>query len=279
MAYRPSWQGHLRLSLVTCPVALYPATDRKSEVHFHLINPRTNNRIRMVATDPETGPVDRQDLVRGYEVAKDEYVLLSDDDLESVKLESRKTIDIERFAPADEIDRIYWDEPYYLAPDGKIAEETFEVIREAMARSRQIALGRVVLASRERLLGIEPRDGGMLATTLRAASEVRQPDEIFADVGGEKPDAQMIEMAGKIIDQLAGPFDPSKFVDRYEKALKALVDEKARGHRPVAAREPEDTNVVDLMTALRRSLDARRPPAASHARAPRKQSVRRRKAD
>jgi len=263
MAYRPSWQGHLRLSLVTCPVALYTATNRGGDVHFHLINPKTNNRIRMVATDPDEGPVERADLVRGYEVSKGEYILLSDEDLDSVKLESAKTIDIERFVPAADIDRIYWDEPYYLAPDGKMAQEAFAVIREAMTKSGQIALGRIVLATRERILALEPRGRGMLATTLREAAEVRRPQEIFGDIADAKPDAAMIAIAEKIIDQLAGPFDPSAFVDHYEEALKALIAEKSKGRRPVAAAEPEDTNVVDLMSALRRSLEARRPTAAS----------------
>jgi DNA end-binding protein Ku len=277
MAYRPSWQGHLRLSLVTCPVALYTAVNHGGDVHFHLINPKTNNRIRMIATDPDEGPVDRGDLVRGFEVDKDEYILLSDEDLDEVKLESTRTIDIERFVPADEIDRIYWDEPYYLAPDGKMAEEAFGVIREAMTRAGQVALGRIVLATRERLLALEPRGKGMLATTLRADAEVRKPSEIFGDIGAGKPDAKMIAIAEKIIDQQAGPFDPSAFVDRYEEALKALIAEKQKGHRPVAATAPEDTNVVDLMSALRKSLEKKgeaekKKPAPKKRAAPRKKT-------
>src|ERR1700743_1661495 len=155
MAYRPTWQGHLRLSLVTCPVALYTATNTGGEVHFNLINPETNNRIKMITTDPDTGPVERSSLVKGYEVAKGEYILMTDEEIKSVKLESTKTIDIERFVPADEIDRIYWDNPYYLAPDGKMAQETFGVIRTAMEKSGQIALGRIVMANREPVLATE----------------------------------------------------------------------------------------------------------------------------
>ena len=162
MAYRPTWQGHLRLSLVTCPVALYTATSSGGDVHFNLINPATNNRIKMVTTDPETGPVERSSLVKGYAVAKDEYILLTDEEIKSVKLESTKTIDIERFVPEDEIDRVYWDNPYYLAPAGGIAEEAFGVIREAMRSEGKIALGRVVLSTRERLLALEPRGKGIL---------------------------------------------------------------------------------------------------------------------
>jgi DNA end-binding protein Ku len=254
MAYRPTWQGHLKLSLVTCPVALYTATNTAGDVHFNLINPKTNNRIRMITTDPDTGPVERSSLVKGYEVSKGEYILLTDDEIKSVKLESTKTIAIEHFVPEAEIDRLYWDNPYYLAPDGKLAQEPFAVIREAMRRSGRIALGRVVLSTRERILALEPRDKGIVAWSIRSAAEVRKPDEIFGAIADVKPDPAMIDIALKIIDQMEAEFDPSQFVDRYEEALKGLIAEKQKGHKPVAAAEPEDTNVVDLMSALRASL-------------------------
>jgi DNA end-binding protein Ku len=254
MASRPSWQGHLKLSLVTCPVALYTATNSGGDVHFNLINPKTKNRIRMVTTDPDTGPIDRADLVKGYEVSKGEYILLTDDEIKSVKLESTKTIDIERFVPEDEIDRIYWDNPYYMAPDGKMAQEAFGVIRTAMEKSGQIALGRIVMATRERILALEPRDKGILAYTIRSEAEVRQPGEIFSSISDAKPDAAMISIAEKIIEQQEGPFDPSQFVDRYEEALKGLIAEKKKGHKVAQVAEPDDTNVVDLMSALRASL-------------------------
>ncbi len=257
MAVRPTWQGHLKLSLVTCPVALFTATNAGGDVHFNLINPKTNNRIKMITTDPDTGPVNRSDLVKGYEVEKDKYILLTDDEIRSVKLESTKTIDIERFVAADEIDRIYWDNPYYLAPDGKLAQEAFGVIREAMARSGQIAIGRIVLSTRERILALEPRGKGILAYSLRTHDEVRADAQFFDDISDAKPSAAMIEIAEKIIKQQEGPFDPSDFVDRYEQALKALIEEKQKGHKPVAAEEPDDTNVVDLMAALRASLGGR----------------------
>src|ERR1700733_10884111 len=254
MAYRPSWQGHLKLSLVTCPVALYTATNSGGDVHFNLINPKTNNRIKMITTDPETGPIDRSDLVKGYEVSRGEYTLLTDEEIRSVKLESTKTIDIERFVPAQDIDRIYWDNPYYLAPDGKLAQEAFGVIRTALEKSGQIALGRIVMATRERILALEPGGKGLLAYTIRSDAEVRQPDEIFAGISDAKPDAAMISIAEKIIEQQEGPFDPSQFVDRYEEALKALIEDKKKGHKPAKVAEPDDTNVVDLMAALRASL-------------------------
>lgn len=254
MAYRPTWQGHLKLSLVTCPVTLFTAVNPAGDVHFNLINPKTNNRIRMVTTDPDAGPVNRADLVKGYEVSKGEYILLTDEEIKSVKLESTRTIEIDRFVPAADIDRIYWDNPYYLAPDGKLAQEPFGVIREALARSGQIALGRVVLATRERILALEPWGKGMIAWSLRTDDEVRKPDEIFGGVSDADPPSDMIAIAEKIIEQREGPFDPSQFIDRYEEALKALIADKRKGRKPVAAPEPDDTNVVDLMAALRASL-------------------------
>jgi len=267
MAYRPTWQGHLRLSLVTCPVALYTATNSGGDVHFNLINPKTNNRIKMITTDPDTGPIDRADLVKGYEVSDGEYVLLTDEEIKSVKLESTKTIDIERFVPATDIDRIYWDNPYYLAPDGKLAQEAFGVIREAMERSGQIALGRVVLSTRERLLALEPRGQGILAYSLRTDDEVRKADEIFGPITDKAPDKAMIAIAEKIIDQQKGPFDPTLFVDRYETALKALIAEKQKGHKVKKVAEVEDTNVVDLMSALRASLAGKASGSAPRAKA------------
>lgn len=280
MAYRPTWQGHLRLSLVTCPVALYTATESGGDVRFNLINPETGNRIKMVTTDPETGPVERGALVKGYAVAKDEYILVTDEEIKAVKLESTKTIDIERFVSEDEIDRIYWDNPYYLAPNGKLADEAFAVIREAMRSEGRIALGRVVLSTRERLLALEPRGKGILAYSLRTRGEVRDADDIFGAIPETKPDPGMIEIARRIIEQQAGDFEPDTFVDRYEEALKAMIASKQSGRSPVRAKAPKDTPNDDLMAALRASLTgkttsrspkaraASRPSATKTARAP-----------
>ena len=270
MAARPTWQGHLKLSLVTCPVALYSAIDPGGDVHFHLINPKTNNRIKMIATDPDTGPVDRSDLVKGYEIEKGRYVLLSEAEIRSVRLESAKTIDIERFAPEADIDRLYWDTPYFVAPDGKLAQEAYGVIREALKRSGRIALGRVVLAARERLLALEPRDQGMVAYSLRSKDEVRDPDAIFGEIGDAEPDPDMVAIARKIIEQKEGPFDPSRFVDRYEEALKALIAEKREGEVPVPVEEPQDTtSASDLMAALRASLRGKTAATARRGPPPR----------
>jgi DNA end-binding protein Ku len=211
----------------------------------------------MITTDPDTGPIARKDLVKGYEVSKGEYILLTDEEFKSVKLESTKTIDIERFVPGNEIDRIYWDNPYYLAPDGKMAQEAFGVIRTAMEKSGQIALGRIVMATRERILALEPRGNGILAYTIRSDAEVRKPEEIFDAISDVHADPAMISIAEKIIEQQEGPFDPSQFVDRYEEALKALIEDKRKGHKPARVAEPDDTNVIDLMSALRASLSAK----------------------
>jgi DNA end-binding protein Ku len=271
MAARPTWQGHLRLSLVTCPVALYTATQSSGDVHFNLLHKDTHNRIKMVTTDPELGPVDRSDLVKGYEYEKGQYVIVTPEEIESVRLESTRTIDIERFVDASEIDRLYWNAPYFLKPDGKLAIEAFTVIREAMERTDKVALGRVVMHQRERLVALEPRDKGLLAYTLRSHDEVRKPEEFFDDIPEHKADASMIAIAEKIIEQQAGPFDPSEFTDRYEDALRALIEEKKKGKGRIAhVEEPKDTNVVDLMEALRRSLGQsgageRRKPAARKA--------------
>jgi DNA end-binding protein Ku len=252
---RPTWEGHLRLSLVTCPVALYTATERAAEIHFNLINPKTNNRIRMQTVDAGTGrAVERSELVKGFEVAKNKYVLLDKDELDAVKLESTRTIDIEEFVDADGIDRIYWDEPYYLAPAGKTGIEAFAVIQAAMAKQKKVALGRLALHQREYICALEPRDGGILLTTLRSRDEIRSSAAIF-DRHLPKPDARMLEIAEKIIEQQQANFDPSEFKDRYEDALRELIARKKKGEPVVsAAPEQKEEKVVDLMEALRRSL-------------------------
>jgi DNA end-binding protein Ku len=254
-AMRPTWEGHLRLSLVTCPVALYTATERTADVHFHLINPDTHNRIRMQTVDAGTGKVvDRSELVKGYEVSKNKYILFEPEELDAVKLESTRIIDIEKFVDASSIDRIYWDEPYYLAPSGKTGVEAYAVIRAAMEKQGKVALGRLVMHQRERICALEPRDGGILLTTLRAHDEIRSADEIF-DRSLPKPDSRMLEVAEKIISQQEAEFDPSEFKDRYEDALRDLISRKKRGEELVSSAEPEqEEKVVDLMDALRRSL-------------------------
>ena len=272
MATRPTWQGYLRLSLVSCPVALYTATSRGGEVHFNMLSRKTHNRIRMIPTDPEAGPVERADIVKGYEIEKGRYVVVTGEELENVRLETTRTLDIERFVADADIDRLYWNDPYFLAPDGDIAAEAFAVIREAMKKAGKVALGRLVMHQRERLMALEPHDRGIVAHTLRNRSEVRQAEEVFGAIKAVKPPALMVEIAAKIIDQLEGPFDPTQFNDRYEDALRALIAEKQKGHVVEAPEEPHEAEVIDLMDALKRSLgqggDRRKPAAKSAAKAP-----------
>ncbi|MDP3801460.1 Ku protein [Brevundimonas sp.] len=255
MAARPTWQGHLKLSLVTCPVALYTATSSASHVSFHLINPDTNNRIRMVPTDPDTGPIERSDLVKGYEVSKDEYVLFDDADFDKVKLESTRTIDINQFVDEDDIDRLYWDDPFYVVPEKGVGAEAFAVIRDAMKAAGKIAIGCLVLRNRERQIALEVRGKGLVAYTLRPHEEVRDAGDFFDDIPTVKADKDMVDIATRIIGQKDADFDPSKFKDRYDDALKAMIKAKQRGGKGlVEAPEPDDTNVIDLMEALRASL-------------------------
>ena len=255
MAARPSWQGHLKLSLVTCPVALYNGISASGDIHFNLLNPKTMNRIKMITTDPETGPIERSELVKGYQVEKNQYIVLTDEEIKSVRLESTKSINIERFVDADEIDRLYWHDPYYMVPNGDLGAEAFAVIREAMRSANKIALGREVMNTRERLVAHEPRGKGILAYTLRSRDEVKKPEEFFDGIKDVKPDKSMIEIAQRIIEQQEGDFDPNEFRDRYEEALRELIASKQKGQAPKKAPEPGDTNVVDLMAALRASLD------------------------
>jgi DNA end-binding protein Ku len=261
MASRPTWQGHLRLSLVSCPVALYTATSRAHDVSFNMLHKDTHNRIRMVATDPELGPVERSEIVKGYQIEKDRYVIVTSDEIENVRLESTKTIDIDRFVDDTDIDRLYWNDPYFLVPDGKVAVEAFTVIREAMAKAGKVALGRVVMHQRERLLAMEPRGKGLVAYTLRTYDEVKNPAEVFDHIPDVNPDKGMVDIAAKIIEQQEGPFDPTQFKDHYEEALRALIAEKEKnaGRTVSAPKQPEEAEVIDLMEALRRSLGENGP--------------------
>lgn len=256
MAARPSWEGHLRLSLVTCPVALWSATSEADSVRFNLINPKTNNRIKMVTVDAGTGEeVSRAGLVKGYAIAKNEYVLFDKEELDAVKLESTRIIDIEKFVPRASIDRLYWDQPYHLVPSGKTGIDAFVVIREAMRKRNMVAIGRLVMSTRERVCAIEIEEDGLLLTTLRTPEEVRSIDEVgHPDL--PKADPKMLDIAEKIVAQQSGEFDPAEFNDRYEDALRALIEEKKKG-KPVKPARPaaeDDTKVVDLMAALKKSL-------------------------
>lgn len=254
---KPVWEGHMQLSLVTCPVALYKATDPKGGVSFHLINPKTKSRIVQVAKDPTTGQeLDRKSLVRGFEVSKDKYILIDPEELKALRIESNHVLNLERFVDATTIDRIYWDEPYYLAPSEKTGVEAFAVILEAMRRKKKIGIGKLVLNMRERICAIEPRDNRILLTTLRTHEDIVE----VSDVGGidtlPKPDRSMLEIAEKIVEQQVGDFDPSTFTDRYEDAVRDLIARKKKGQKATTAPpvESDQGKVIDLMDALRRSL-------------------------
>jgi DNA end-binding protein Ku len=275
MAHRPVWEGHLRLSLVTCPVRLFKAAgESDSSVHFNLLHRQTLNRVRQIYRDPEDGEVARKDLVRGFQIERDRYVVVEDEELKKLKVESTKVIDIERFVDRPEIDRLFWEEPYYLVPDGKPAQEPFAVIRAAMAGEDQVALGRLVMTNRERVVAIEVRGKGLLLTRLRSHDEVRDEAEYFDAIPDVKISPQMVEIARQIIAQLHGGFDPREFRDRYEEAVRELVEAKAGGAKLVKRPEPRESNVVDLMEALRRSLKAPRPPSPEQ-QAPARRAARR----
>jgi DNA end-binding protein Ku len=264
MAGRASWKGYLRLSLVSCPVKLYPATSSTAgKISFNLLHKDTLNRVQQKYHDPELGEIDRADLVKGYQFEKDRYVVVSNEELDEIEIESSKTIDIDGFVDAGEIDPIYFDSTYYLAPDGPIAEETFAVILEAMKKSGKVAIARIVLSGRERLVAIEPITDGFRLMTLRSAKEIREPSSALDKLNAKVED-DMLGMASMIIKQKPMRFEPEKFEDRYEDALMALVKSKIAGGEPVIAKAPERGNVVNLMDALRRSIETeRRPPAPS----------------
>jgi Ku protein len=253
---RAYWKGSLKLSLVTCPVVLYPASTTVDKTRFHMINTETGNRLKQQMVDAETGDVvEGEQKGRGYEVSKGEYVEIEKDELEAVQIESTHTIDIDSFVPRDEIDKRYLDHPYYIAPDGKAGVDAFAVIRDAMKDKDRVALARIVLTNREHIIAIEPLGKGLLGITLRYPYEVRDEQDYFDAIKSPKISGDMIELASHILDSKAGHFDPSKFKDEYETALKTLVKRKAAG-KPVkiAEREDKPDNVISLMDALQQSL-------------------------
>jgi DNA end-binding protein Ku len=264
MAGRASWKGYLKLSLVSCPVKLYPATSASAgKISFNLLHKDTLNRVQQKYHDPERGEVDRADLVKGYQFEKDRYVVVTAEELDEIEIESSKTIDIDGFVDANDIDPIYYDSTYYLAPDGPIAEETFSVILEAMRKVGKVAVARIVLSGRERLVTIQPITDGFRLTTLRSAKEIREASTALDKLNAKFSD-DMLAMAAQIIAQKQMTFSPEAFEDRYEEALLALVRSKIAGGQPVITKAPERGNVVNLMDALRRSIEEeRRPPAPS----------------
>ncbi|PWK76084.1 Ku protein [Aminobacter sp. AP02] len=267
MAPRASWKGYLKLSLVSCPVRLYPATSSSERISFNQLHKETHNRINMKPVDPELGLVERSDLVKGYEYEDKKYVVIDEADIDSVKIESNHTMNIEAFVDEDSVDVIYQDAPYYLAPDGAMAEETFSVLREALRKSGKLAIARLVLSSRERVVTIGARENGMFVCTLRNPSEVRGTAEYFGNIPAGNPDPEMLELAEALIKQKLTTFDPKNYEDRYEIALMKMIKEKLKGHKPIIAAAPERGNVINLMDALKASLGQAKPPAKSKTKA------------
>jgi DNA end-binding protein Ku len=289
MAVRPSWKGYLKLSLVTCAVELFNATTQTEKISFRVINRKTGNTVRRIYVDAETGdPVEDEDQVKGYEVGGDEYLLVEEEEIEAVQIESSHTLNLDGFVHKADIDPIYLDTPYYLAPADEVSEEAFAVIRDALKEKKMAGMARIVLYRRERPVAIEPRDRGMLLTTLRFDKLVRKPKEIFSEIEKVDVDDEMTELASHIIDRKRMKFDPSKFEDKYEEALADLIEAKRAGKKPPVAKAPErPSNVINLFDALKKSLASdgegatgrkpatrRKPPAKSRSAASRKSHAR-----
>jgi DNA end-binding protein Ku len=260
MASRPFWKGYLKLSLVTCPVAMAPATTDNEKVRFHTLNRNTGNRVVTQFVDAVTGkPVDEDDEVKGYPRGEDDYVLLEDDELEAVGLESARTIDVEVFVPADSVDWVWYDEPHYLTPDDPVGEEAFAVIRDAMASTSMVGISRLVMYRRERAVMLEPRGNGIVLWTLRFGDEVRDSEAYFGKIGGGKAEPKLMTLVKKLIDERTKRWDPKMVDDPVQDRLLDIIASKKKGRKPAkAARaEPEaPSNVINIMDALRKSLSS-----------------------
>src|SRR5438270_6776749 len=261
MAPRANWKGFLRLSLVTCPVALYPATSDSEKISFNQINKKTGHRIKYVKVDADTGEeVSSDEITKGYKVDTDTYIEVSKDELENIALESTRTIDINEFVPKADIDPRYLIRPYYLVPDGKVGHDAFAVIRETIRNMDKVAIGRVVLTSREHIIGLEPVGKGLMGTLIRYPYEVRDEKEYFDDIQNVKITKDMLDLAKHIVNQKAGDFEPQKFEDHYEEALIELINAKRQGKAIAHKPRPSGANVVDLMDALKQSISAENAP-------------------
>jgi DNA end-binding protein Ku len=263
MAPRANWKGFLRLSLVTCPVALYPATSDTEKVSFNQINRKTGHRIKYAKVDAETGEeVANDDIMKGYKIDTDTYIEVSKDELDDIALESTRTIEIDEFVPKSDIDGRYLIRPYYLVPDGKVGHDAFAVIRETIRSMDKVAIGRVVLTNREHIIALEPLDKGLMGTLLRYPYEVRSETEYFEDIQDVKITKDMLDLARHIVEQKSGSFEPGQFEDRYEQALIDLINQKRNGLGTTAKAAPKTTgNVINLMDALKRSLASEKQAA------------------
>src|SRR4051794_38592002 len=268
MAPRAYWKGYLKLSLVSCPIALFPASSEREKISFHQLNKNTGHRIKYRKVDAESGDeVESADIIKGYEVGKGEYIELEPEELEAVAIESKRVIDIDEFVPKDEIDELYLNSPYYITPDGEVGQQAFAVIREAIRKEGMVAIGKVVFTSREHIIALEARGKGLLGMTLRYPYEVRKEADYFDDIPDEKIPKDMLELASHIVESKAGHFEPQKFEDQYEDALKELLKKKQSGEKIEAPRELQPSKVVNLMDALRRSVETERAGGGGRKRA------------
>ncbi|MBV9252147.1 MAG: Ku protein [Acetobacteraceae bacterium] len=271
MASRPIWRGHLRLALVSCPIALHSVQRSSGNLHFHFINPKTGHRVRMVTLDSETAEeVSRRDLVKGYEFEKDRYILLDEKDFERAKIESSSTLTVSKFVPLDSINPIFFDTSYYVVPDGDAGLDVFVVLREAIARTRHAALSRVVIARRERPVALIPMDRGMVCHVLHEPRDLYDSKPLFDQITTEKPDPEMVKLATQLIDRQEGMFEPADTEDHYEMRLREVISAKLKGEgiTPEEPPSPRQENVIDLMAALKASLGRgeRAGQAAAHSR-------------
>jgi DNA end-binding protein Ku len=263
MAPRPYWKGYLKLSLVSCPVALYPATSEREKVRFNQINKKTGNRVRYLKVDEGTSEeVDADDIIKGYEFSKGQYVEIDPEELEAIALESKRIIDIDEFVSRDEIDDLYFNNPYYIIPDGEVGRQAFAVIREAIKKEGMVAIGTVMFTTREHIIALEARGKGMLGVTLRYPYEIRKEADYFDGIPDEKVPKDMLELASHIVETKSADFEPDKFQDHYENALKELLKKKHAGKKVERAESREAPKVVNLMDALRRSVKSEKATPA-----------------
>ena len=262
MAARAYWQGQIRLALVSIPVEIYSATKAGSNISFNQIHEPSGKRISYEKVVPGIGPVDRDEIIRGYEISKGNYVLLEDEEIEAVKIESKRTLELVQFVDACEIDPLYFEKPYYVAPQDELAEEAFIVLREALRKAKKVALGQLSVRGREKLVAIKPCGKGLLLETLRYADEVRAGQSFFDDIDEARPKRELLDLANTLIEQKSAPFDASEFEDRYSEALKTLIDKKAKSKSKKALIEDVDdpgassgSNVINLMAALKKSVE------------------------
>ncbi len=277
MAPRANWKGYLRLSLVSCPIALYPASSLSEKVSFNRVNRKTGNRLKQQNVDSETGEVvPKEDMARGYKIETGQYLIVEDEELEAVQIESTRIIDIDQFVPKNEIDERYIESPYYIAPDGQVGQDAFAVIRDTIAKMNMVAIGRVVLTRREHVIALEPKGRGLLGMTLRYPYEVRDEAPYFEDIPELKLPKEMLDLATHIVNTKSGHFDPSHFEDRYENALIDLLKKKEAGEKIEPIRGAPPPRVVNLMDALRASIDAEKkkaPAPSTQARRPAKKKA------